>query len=67
MSTISIPQVLKNCGKTLLHTILEFSIFAFTDSDRTEELVWLEHLGVTQWRVSMTSIASIVKLDILTL
>ena len=36
----------------------------FTECDRTEALVWLEHLGVIQWRVSMTIIASIVKLDV---
>ena len=36
----------------------------FTERDRTETLVWLEHLGVIQWRVSMTIIASIVKLDV---
>ena len=35
-----------------------------TECDRTEALVWLEHLGVIQWRVSMTIIASIVKLDV---
>ena len=48
----------------------------FTECDRTEALVLLEqtealvlleHLGVIQWRVSMTIIASIVKLDVLTL
>ena len=67
MSTISIPQVFKDCGQTLLHAILEFSILTFTECDRTEALVRLEHLGVIQWRVSMTMIASIVKLDVLTL
>ena len=67
MSTISITQVFKDCCQTLLHAILEFSILTFTECDRTEALVWLEHLGVIQWRVSMTIIASIVKLDVLTL
>ena len=66
MSTISIAQVFKDCGKTLLHAILEFSIWAFTECDRTEALVWLEHLGVIQWRVFMTISASIVELDVLT-
>ena len=67
MSTISIPQVFKDCGHTLLHDSLEFSILTFTECDRTEALVRLEHLGVIQWRVSMTIIASIAKLDVLTL
>ena len=60
MSTISIPQVFKDCGPTLLHTILEFSILTFTECDRIEALmVWLEHLEVIQWRLSMTIIAFI--------
>ena len=67
MSTISIPQAFKDCDQTLVHDILEFSILTFTESDRTEALVWLEHFGVIQSRVSMTTIASIVKLDVLTL
>ena len=67
MSTISIPQVFKDCGQTLLHGILEFSILTFTDCDRTEALVWLEHHGVIQWRVFVTIIASIVTLDVWTL
>ena len=67
MSTISIPQILKDCYQTFLRAILEFSILTFTECDRTDALVWLEHLGVIQWRVSMTIIASIVKLDVLTL
>ena len=67
MSTISIPQVFKDCGQTLLLAILEFSILTVTECHRTEALVWLEHLGVIQWRVSMTITASIVKLDVLTL
>ena len=68
MSTISIPQIFKDCGQTLLHAILEFSILTFTECDRTEAfMVLLEHLRVIQWTVSMTIIASIVKLDVLTL
>ena len=67
MSTISIPQVFKDSGQTFLHAILELSVLNFTECDRTEALVWLEHFGVIQWRVSMTTIASIVKLDVLTL
>ena len=67
MSTISIPHILKDCYQTFLHAILEFCILTFSECDRTEALVWLEHLGVTQRRVSMTIIASIVKLDVLTL
>ena len=39
MSTISILQVFKDCGQTLLHGILEFSILTFTKCDRTEALV----------------------------
>ena len=39
----------------------------FTECDRTEALVWLEHLGVVQSIVSMIIVASIVKLDVLTL
>ena len=67
MSTISIPQVFKDCGHTLLHDSLEFSILTFTECDRTEALVRLEHLGVIQWSESMTIIASIIKLDVLIL
>ena len=58
VSTGSILQVLKDCGQTLLHAIFEFSILTFTKCGRTEALVWLEYLGVIQWRVSMTIIAS---------
>ena len=47
--------------------MLEFSILTFTECDRTEALVWLEHLGVIQWSESMAIIASIIKLDVLTL
>ena len=67
MSTISIPQVFKDCVQTLLHAILVFFIFTFTECDRTEALVWLEQVSANQLRVSMTSIASIFKLDVLTL
>ena len=67
MSTISIPQILKDCGQTLLNAILELSTLTFTQCDRTEALVWPEHLGVIQWRVSMAIIASNVKLDVSTL
>ena len=66
MSIISIPQIFKDCGQTLLHAILELSVLTFTQCDRTEALVWPEHLGVIQWRVFMTIIASIVELDVLT-
>ena len=46
MSTISILQVFKDCGQTLLHAILEFFILTFTECDRTEALmVKLEYLG----------------------
>ena len=46
MSNISIPQVFKDCGQTLLHAILEFPILIFTEGDGTEALmVWLAHLG----------------------
>ena len=38
MSTISIPQVFKDCGQTLLHAIFQFSILTFTKCDRTEAL-----------------------------
>ena len=58
MSTISIPRVYTDCGQTLLHAIFEFSILTFTKCGRTEALVGLEYLGVIQWRVSMTIIAS---------
>ena len=66
MSTISIPQIFKDCGQTLLNAILELSTLTFTQCDRTEALVWPEHLGVIQWRVFMTISASIVELDVLT-
>ena len=36
-----------------------------TEYDGTKALVWLEHLGVNKWRVSMNVVASIVKLDVL--
>ena len=68
MPTISVLHVFKDCGQTLLHPILEFSILIFTDCDRTEaRTAWLEHLGVIQWRLFMTVFAPIVKLDVLTL
>ena len=67
MSTISILHVFKDRGRTFLHAILEFFMLIFTECDRTEALVWLEHLGVVQSIVSMIIVASIVKLDVLTL
>ena len=67
MFSVSIQQVFKDCGQTLLHAILEFSASTFTECDRAEALVWLAHLGVIQWKASMTIIASTVKLDVSTL
>ena len=58
MSTISIYKS-NDCGQASLHAMLEFSILTFTESDRTETLVWLLHVvGVSVTRPIIKSVSS---------
>ena len=41
MSTMNVPQVLKDCAQTLLQAILEFPFLIFTECDGTEVLMGL--------------------------